>query len=123
MNDGPTRVKTIMLKMFEDNADDKTVAVVCSLGSCFPQQQEKLCYKIVRDVVKVSVFCVVLDVGSFVGVRNLEASQLGKGLVQVLADSLVLLLLCQKFVFQSVHLLLELGNCPLSLCGTVLGIL
>ena len=95
MNDGPTRVKTIMLKKFEDNADDKTV--VCSLRYSFPQQQEKLCYKIVRDVVKVSVF-VVLDVGSFVGVRNLEASQLGKGLVQVLADSLVLLLFCQKFV-------------------------
>lgn len=67
--------------------------------SSLSSQQEKLCYKIVRDIVKVSVFGVILNVvGSFVGVRNLEASQLCKGLVQVLADSLVLLLFCQKFV-------------------------
>jgi len=123
MNNGPlwSCEDNNVKKCSEDN-DDKNL---WSLS--FRPQQEKLCYKIVRDIsVKVSVFGVIcLNVaGSLVvGVRNLEASQLGEGLVQVLADSLVLLLFCQKFVFQSVDLLLELGNCPLSLGGTVLSIL
>jgi len=56
-------------------------------------------------------------------VRSLETSELSERLVQLLADALILLLLCQQLVFQSVDLLLQLADCSLGLCGAVLSVL
>lgn len=66
------------------------------------------------------VECMKVAVGEVV---CLESSEFGKGLVEVLADALVLLLFCQQLVFQSVHLLLQFGHSSLGLSGTVLSIL
>lgn len=54
---------------------------------------------------------------------SLIASKLSECLVEFITDRLVFLLLSQKFIFQSINLLLELRHCPLSFCGTVFSIL
>lgn len=69
------------------------------------------------------VVIVVVVVVVVVGCSCLIASKLSECLVEFVTDGLVFLLLSQKFIFQSINLLLELRHCPLSFCGTVFSIL